>query len=320
MNQLLFAVIGSVCLGAIACSSSDNAAGPSGGTGGADSGSSSGGKTGGGSGGKAGAGGSAGSGGSAGDASAGITISGITHEWAQEDPFSTPPLAGVKVCVRSHPEIACSTSGTDGAFAVHGVPENSKVQVTFEKSDRVSQLRAVKTETADIAMPAFENALAQPADTATVLPNTTVDFKKGSILFFISSPGTRFQNGFDWLRGFTVSISPKSGEGPLYLDTHSVHDATATSSVGGYGFFENMADGDYTVTFTVPAGIECVPWKTLGLNDIYGYPTTDPLKVDVPIVGGYYTGPTGLYCRPATDGGTDSGAADSGSATDSGRD
>src|SRR5262245_23960485 len=84
-------------------------AAPTPGTGGSGTGGSSGRGGSGGSSGSGASGGSAGTSGSGGtggaDASSGITISGFTHEWDQNDPFATPALAGVKVCLRDQHEV-----------------------------------------------------------------------------------------------------------------------------------------------------------------------------------------------------------------------
>jgi hypothetical protein len=253
--------------------------------------------------------GGGGTGGTASDAAVGISISGIAHDWAKADPFATPPLARVEVCLREHPEVACVTTGADGSWTLRGVPTNAEVMVTLELAGRISFLRAIKTATADIMMQPFENAITLVADVPSFLPNVTVDFAKGGIVFFITMPGTRFQNGFDWLRGFTVTMTPSSGQGPLYLDATHTHDPAATSSAGGWGHYVNLETGTYTLEFAVPPGTTCSDWAV----PMYGYPTDQPLKIRVPVVAGFATGPVGLFCTPpASDGGADAAPSDGG--------
>ena len=286
-------------------------AAPTAGTGG---GSGTGGSSGrGGSGGSGGSAGTAGSGGTGGaDASTGISISGLAHEWDQNDPFDTPPLAGVKVCLRDHQEVACSTSAADGAWELKGVPANSEVMVTFEMTGRFSWLRPVKTGTTDIAMAPFENTMTPVSAASSFLPNVTIDSAKGGIVFFITGPGTRFQGVFDWMRGYTVKITPSGGQGPLYLDATHTYAPSATSAAGGWGHYVNLDNGTYTLEFSVPQGTVCNKWA----SETYGFPTDDPLKLRIPVVGGFSTGPVGLNCvPPETDGGTDGGDA---GATDAG--
>jgi hypothetical protein len=261
-------------------------------------------------------GGGSGGGGTGGinsDAAAGISISGIARDWAKTDPFATPPLSGVKVCLRGHPEVTCVTTGADGSWTLRGVPTNAEVMVTLELTGRISFLRAIKTATADIVMQPFENAITLQSDVAALLPNVTVDFAKGGVVFFITMPGTRFQNAFDWLRGFTVTMTPTSGTGPLYLDATHTHDPAATASAGGWGHYVNLETGNYTLEFNVPPGTTCTDWAV----PMYGYPTEQPLKIRVPVVAGFATGPVGLFCTPsASDGGSDASdaaPADSGS-------
>jgi hypothetical protein len=284
----------------------------------------------GGSGGSSGRGGTLGTGGSAGTAATGgtggtsdsgtdaptsITISGRTHDWNKADPFAAPPLAGVRVCLHGHPEVACQTTGADGNWALSGVPVNAEVLVSLELADHVSFLRAIKTATADIVMQQFENAMVPQSEVAGLLPNVTVDLAKGGIVFFITTPGMRFQNAFDWFRGFTVTATPSSGLGPLYLDATHTHDPAATASVGGFGQYVNLDAGTYTLEFTVPSGVTCNQWP----NEVYGYPTGQPLRIRVPVVAGFSTGPVGFFCTSApSDAGTDAADASDAAISDGG--
>jgi hypothetical protein len=177
-------------------------------------------------------------------------------------------------------------------------------------------LRAVKTGTTDVAIPAFENALATQAEFAALLPGVTVDKDKGGIVFFMNGPGSRFLGQFDWVKGFSVKANPKSGDGPLYLDASEVVVPSATKSQGGWGHYVNMDAAEYTLTFTPPAGATCQKWGDIGLSDAYGYATNDLLTIRVPVVAGFTTYPVGIYCQVPPGGGD----ADAASPVDAGVD
>jgi hypothetical protein len=78
----------------------------------------------------------------------------------------------------------------------------------------------------------------------------------------------------------------------------------------------NLESGSYTLEFTVPPGTTCNPWAV----PMYGYPTDQPLKIRIPVVAGFATGPVGLFCTPpASDAGSDaSGDATSDAGSDAG--
>jgi hypothetical protein len=260
-----------------------------------------------------------GSGGSAGDGSSpadGITISGIAREFALPDPFVGPPLAGVEVCVHEASPENCATSDEGGAWALSGVPKLSDVLISFTADGMLPVLRAVETSGTDGMMfPDFEGAMTTPAQADALLPGVDIDSDKAGILFFITMPGSRYQSAFDWLRGFTVSAEPTSGNGPLYIGENNELDPDATESVGGWGHYVNLEEDEYTLTFTVPDGTTCNRWQA----DLYGYPTSDVTTIKVPTVAGFTTGPVGLFCTPDAAAPVDAGA-DGASAVDAGSD
>jgi hypothetical protein len=233
-----------------------------------------------------------------------IFVSGTMHSWNKDDPFDAPALAGVEVCLHGSDQ-PCVTSASDGTFSLPGVPKNSKVVITMKAEGRVPYARIVETKEVGITIQPFENGMALISEVDSFLPGIEIDLEKGGIVFFVNGPGTRFIGVFDWVRGATVTMTPKSGDGPLYLDETHTLAPDATETVGGWGHFVNMDPGTYELKFTVPDGYTCTEWA----DQVYGYPTGEALTLEVPVIAGFSSYPIGFFCNPPApgDGGADAG-------------
>jgi hypothetical protein len=228
---------------------------------------------------------------------------------------TTPPPAieGVDICVHEHDEIPCAKTDKDGFFDLAGLPRDTALDIIFKKTGYVPTLKSIETSNTD--MDATGNPPINMVAEGT--PPTdfgfTVDVTKGVLSFFVIGPA---EAGFGPLPGSTATLSPNSGNGPIYFgegpNTYDVN-AKATYSFGGN--FYNLDEGDYKVSFTAPPGNDCagISFPFSG----WGVPVANEAAVRAKVLAGHVTWQVGVFCTVALpgDAGTDAatpGAGDGG--------
>jgi hypothetical protein len=202
-------------------------------------------------------------------------------------------IPDVTVCVNGHAEIPCAMTGPDGTFSLPGLPQATDVVVTFKKDGYVPALKAVETARTDMQttnpIPMFLSSDSQPD------LGFPIDMQqKGAVFFFAigpAPPDSGAQFGPD--QGATVTLSPTSGNGPLYGD-NNFFDASAMSIVGGAGEYYNVDPGDYVLTVDDP-NHNCAPISFPFGG--WGYPLP-PASVKFPVLAGYMTVQVGFLCTP----------------------
>jgi hypothetical protein len=182
-----------------------------------------------------------GGGGGAGGGSAGppILFGGTTVE-----SLTGNALAGVEVCVHQHPEIACVASDAMGHFDFQ-VPGDAQIALTFTKTGFTGIVIPIITTAGQnqtqwgVGLPLVSESHAFYAG----FPGTTYpDPTKGFLGIQLSNP-MNFQLGF---AGLVASITPASGEGPLYAGLNGPYVADPTlQATSGVGFvrFANVNAG-----------------------------------------------------------------------------
>jgi hypothetical protein len=221
-----------------------------------------------------------------------------------------PPIEGVDICVHEHAEIPCVKTDKDGFFDLAGLPRDTAVHITFNKTGLIPVLKTI--ETSNIDMDATGNPpinmfaeAAPPTDLGF-----TVDVTKGVLNFFVIGPA---EAGFGPLPGSTAALSPKSGNGPIYFgESASIYDVNAKATFSFGGNFYNLDEGDYKVTFTAPPGNNCagISFPFSG----WGVPVANEAAVTAKVLPGYFTWQVGVFCTVALpgDAGTPSGGGDAG--------
>ena len=218
--------------------------------------------------------------------SATVSIRGFTHS------SDGAVLPGVSVCLgvwSAASAKGCTTSGSDGAFEVTGVPANSDTGVTFQKEGFLTSLRAIETQDGDVALPGSENALL-PAGSSTRFLGSQVEATKGNIAFVVMGPGGG--------PGPEVTVTATEDDGtrvtPVYLDSQGTPSTNASQGSGGG--FVNVPARAYVLRFGAPS-VKCTA------NGLYGYPVTafqDPTSgeavVLVPVAAGTVTEPVAVTC------------------------
>jgi hypothetical protein len=185
---------------------------------------------------------------------------------------------------------ACTVSAGDGSFRVSGAHFSDLVILTFHGDGFAPTLRAIATQTDDIALPASENVLM----TAPLLfMGTPADPSKGQISFSATVPGAGAgadvsvtATAFGLLTGFEGP-----SEKPRYLGGDGATAVAATS--GAAGGFVNVPSGLYSVRFD---GSSTTCTAKTGL---YGYPDTGSQAIYVPVLAGYVSAPVGMSCTSA---------------------
>jgi hypothetical protein len=173
------------------------------------------------------------------------------------------------------------TTDSQGAFSI-GVPASAEVAVTLSKPGYVGIVVPIITSTQD--QKTWEIGLPTAASAQSFyggfMGATFPDAAHGFVSVYLS-PGTNYQKGF---AGGVPSISPSSGEGPIYASatnaTMSDPALMATSSAGN-ARFANVAPGVVEVVIA-PSTLTCT--AIFG-----GWSAPDPNAVRVPVVAGFET-------------------------------
>jgi hypothetical protein len=124
---------------------------------------------------------------------------------------------------------------------------------------------------------------------------------------FVIGPAPDGGNDFSGAPGATVSMTPVSGNGPLYQDTSGRFVPDASAFVENLGGFFNLTPGVVTLTFADP-NLNCQPITSTPAS-LWGFPlTTPPRSLQALVLPGYISGLVGEFCTPippivAVDGG-----------------
>jgi hypothetical protein len=222
------------------------------------------------------------------------------------DPTATrnlPPVSGVRVCIDAHPEIPCATSDDEGAFTLGGLPSQTDLVLTCERDGYVHALRAIETASTDM-----DNTSSPIVTSKSDAPRPDLGFSfddsMGAVTFFVLK--AEADGGLALPRGVTASLSPGAGKGPFFTRPNDTFDTSATSTIGGLGFFFNLPPGDYELSFDDPDA-DCAPISyPFGA---WGYPTP-PTSVRFPVRSGFVTDEVGVLCTDKSKIFSDSGTTD----------
>jgi hypothetical protein len=205
-----------------------------------------------------------------------------------------PPLAGVKVCVNGHEEIACVTSDADGRFTLKALPPRTVLVLTFEKTGYLKQSKTIETASTDMQ---GTNSIPIYAEATAIGPSGVTQAKgKGTMDFFAIGPlpGNPDPNAFQGIPDVAVTLSPAKGDGPYFINAKNKFVDGATKTIAGVGFYFNLDPGDYTITFDQPA-FDCAP-ISIGFSG-WGVPVP-PNGVKFTVLADYMTTEAGVFCTP----------------------
>jgi hypothetical protein len=205
-------------------------------------------------------------------------------------------LAGVAVCLRPDPTTAdretCTTSDDHGAWKFTGAPSNAWIGVTFVKDGFFPTLRAIETDTTDIAIAPTDGELVTSSAMPAML-DAAIDPASGHFLFATAAPG------LEAATAATVTVGTIGGPTtvPAYFDANG--DPVLGASGGAEGAMANLPPGYYEVTFQ-GADVSCV-----NAGQTYGYPITTyqadgVARLLVPVVAGFLTAPVAVTCTSTT--------------------
>lgn len=256
-------------------------------------------------------GGSGGSANDAGDAGGGlVTYSGTVVAAVVGSLGNESPLAGVSVCVVDSKgakvaSIPCVTTDSKGAYSMPNLAPNQQIIVEYSKAGYTTQVAAVDVGSVDIKRIQFRLAKlvadggadgGQPTNFGWD-PSVVRDPKNGTVNVFAvqaaKADGGTNGLGVDYTTGVSFAITPKTGDGPFYLDAKEAWVSGATATSGGYGaWFLNLPPGTYTLSAT-SATLSCAPIPGNG----YGWPQKDG-TTKAPIIAGLNTQAVGFFCSP----------------------
>jgi hypothetical protein len=200
-----------------------------------------------------------------------------------------PPLAGVRVCVYGRHDLPCATTHADGTFTIGGLKPLEQVSLTSEKDGYVGSLRSIEAASTDM------DGTGQPivmgkqggGDLGLGIP---LEDDKGAASIFVLGPAP--DGGIALSRGAKLTLSPASGVGPYFTDSHNEFDKSASTMIGGLAFYFNLDEGDYTLTIDDP-NADCAP-ISFPFGE-YGIPQA-PRSVKFKVLANFATDQLGALC------------------------
>jgi hypothetical protein len=165
-----------------------------------------------------------------------------------------PPVAGARVCVYQRPDLPCVTSHADGTFTLGGLKPLEQVTITCEKKGYVGSLRSIEAASTD--MDGTGSPIVMGKRDQKLGLDLTIKDDTGALSVFVLGPAP--DGGIGLSQGTKISLSPTSGDGPYFTDSHNVFDESAKGMIGGLAFWFNLDEGDYTVTFD-DQNADCAP-------------------------------------------------------------
>jgi Carboxypeptidase regulatory-like domain len=212
------------------------------------------------------------------------------------DAAAEPPISGVKVCVYQMASIPCATTDDSGSFTLTGVPAIGNFVLVAEK-DGYRSIAAPIT-TAGLNLNGLQSPLKMPVATGFVPAiDGGIDWtNKAQIQLFALGPSAILPDGGPpGVPGATVTLSPMSGVGPLFLTDQNTFDFAATTLVDVAGAVYDVEPGTYTLTFDAQYNdCEAISVPLVG----FGY-SAGPHEITFPVIAGYTTG-VGVYCATTT--------------------
>lgn len=175
--------------------------------------------------------------------------------------FTFQGMAGVKVCIDSHPEIPCAVSDETGSYRIDGVPADTEITMVASKQGWVSgatQTRTVLANSQSISL-----FVTDEVGTAALVRPVGYDYPfdgVGAVTF-------RFRDfATGGLRDAVITAS--SGD-VIYTQRGGIPDPTLTAARRGDGYIFDVSPGEITIDIDAP-GFRC------NLGDMQAYPGDGP--------------------------------------------
>ncbi|HUJ58290.1 MAG TPA: carboxypeptidase-like regulatory domain-containing protein [Kofleriaceae bacterium] len=208
---------------------------------------------------------------------------------------SSNPIAGAKVCILGHPEVACATTDANGGWTleVPFLPPPPPIELAWSYT-ATGYLGFVGLEDEAVAgayiyyssVPLFDDTMAT-AMLATQAGFTYPNATAGFVQVRVHGP-----------IGSTAALSPASGSGPVYTRTDGTPDPTltGTQAIDAMVYFGNVAPGTYDVGVT-GAQVTCYDRGRGETNPIAGdWAPTGSGAIGVEVAAGEMTQGLNVYC------------------------
>lgn len=201
-----------------------------------------------------------------------------------------PPIAGVRVCVYGRDDLPCVTTHSDGTFTIGGLKPLEQVTLTCDKNGYVGSLRSIEAASTDMDGTGQPIVMGKRSASNDLGLGISIEENKGVASVFVLGPAP--DGGLGLSQGAKLSLSPVSGEGPYFTDSHNVFDKSATAMMGGLGFYFNLDQGDYALTVDDP-NADCAP-ISFPFGE-YGIPEA-PRSIRFKVLANYATDQLGALC------------------------
>jgi len=159
---------------------------------------------------------------------------------------------GVSICIEGMPELPCTLSGEDGAYALKGVPVDEEVTIRVEGDG----LRTVRSLLYTGNGATWNNRVLSNELHAWLLGSVGVppaEDAVGDLVLVAYDQSTIPTGSYQGtpLAGVSLWLEPTPELGPFYFDEDDAPSAEATATHDlGMGFAPNLTPGQYTVGFT----------------------------------------------------------------------
>ena len=158
----------------------------------------------------------------------------------------SPLIEGVKICILNQPKIACETSDKGGRFVFHDLPLNVDLYFTFKDDAKklVPLMVPLNVPLSSLDGNGYLNhrvgliTLTIAKGLAVVMGVRNLDLT-GKTQIVADLHDKRL----DPIQGATVSVSPKTGQGPYYLTGSGTKNPGGVTSVPGMAIFFNVDPG-----------------------------------------------------------------------------
>src|SRR5262245_17191752 len=196
---------------------------------------------------------------------------------------SAVPIANATACILDHPEIPCATTDAAGKYTIElpDIGTGLDVAGNVTAPGFLGHVGLVHESDSSTINWFSDNLMDTTA--ATTLLSTQAGFAypgsgKGFVLLAV------FRGSGGAFIGQTVSVSPASGQGPVYADPSGVPDRSLTAiTSNGYVLFGGLTPGKIEITTT---GAACTPepfsvamWVSTKPNTIAGQVAADSLTL-----------------------------------------
>jgi hypothetical protein len=209
----------------------------------------------------------------------------IGFEVSFRDALTGDPLADVEICADGYPEVACATSDAAGDVALD-LPADSEVMLRCQSPTHGPAYMTWALGGGDIDAGSFGLLASGVQEGLFAIAGGTDYEHRGAITVNVY---TDLVERDAWVAGATMTMTPATSVGPVYVSEERSPDPDLEASTsGGPGVFVDVEPGEASVTIAHP---------TLACEPGFGWPSPEPLTLRTRVFAGALSNVT-FVCPP----------------------